>query len=186
MLELLEIPGLGGKKIKVLHDELEVDSIDSLTEACNTGKVAELKGFGQKTQEKILTGISNREAYSARHLWWKAREVSEQILMGLRALAQVDRAEAAGSLRRGMETVGDLDFLVASANPLPIMKWFTSMEGVIEVTAKGETKSSVRLEDGMQADLRVVPVEQFYFACTILQVLRTTMLECVRRHFLWV
>ena len=164
LLELLEIPGLGGKKIKVLHDELEVDSIDSLTEACNTGKVAELKGFGQKTQEKILTGISNREAYSARHLWWKAREVSEQILMGLRALAQVDRAEAAGSLRRGMETVGDLDFLVASANPLPIMKWFTSMEGVIEVTAKGETKSSVRLEDGMQADLRVVPAEQFYFA----------------------
>ena len=164
LLELLEIPGLGGKKIKVLHEELAVDSIESLTEACHAGKVAALKGFGQKTQEKILAGIANREAYSARHLWWKAREVADQILPGLRALPEVERAEAAGSLRRGMETVGDLDFLVASADPLPVMDWFTQMEAVAEVTAKGDTKSSVRLEDGMQADLRVVPAEQFFFA----------------------
>ena len=164
LLELLEIPGLGGKKIKVLHEELGVDSIESLTDACNAGKVAELKGFGQKTQDKILTGIENREAYSARHLWWKARSVADQILPGLRALPQVERAEAAGSLRRGMETVGDLDFLVASSDPMPVMEWFTAMEGVTEVTAKGDTKSSVRFEDGMQADLRVVPAEQFYFA----------------------
>ena len=164
LMDLLDIPGLGGKKIKVLHEKLNVDSIESLTEVCKAGKVAELKGFGEKTQEKILSGIKNREAYAARHLWWDARAVVDQILPGLHGLPEVERVEAAGSFRRGMETVGDLDFLVASADPAPIMDWFTSMEGIAEVTAHGDTKSSIRLEGGMQADLRVVPSEQFYFA----------------------
>ena len=164
LMDLLDIPGLGGKKIKVLHEQLNVDSIESLTEVCQAGKVAELKGFGVKTQEKILSGIKNREAYAARHLWWDARAVVEKILPGLKGLPEVERVEAAGSFRRGMETVGDLDFLVASADPAPIMDWFTSMEGIAEVTAHGDTKSSIRLEGGMQADLRVVPSEQFYFA----------------------
>ncbi len=164
LMDLLEVPGLGGKKIKALHEQLDVDSIDSLTKACKEGKVAELKGFGAKTQEKILSGIKNREAYAARHLWWDARAVVERILPALQALPDVERAEAAGSFRRGMETVGDLDFIVASSNPAPIMEWFVGMEGITEVTAHGETKSSIRMEGGMQADLRVVPAEQFYFA----------------------
>ena len=164
LLDLLDIPGLGGKKIKALHEQLEIDSIESLTEACKEGKVAELKGFGEKTQDKILSGIKNREIYAARHLWWQARKVADRILPGLQDLPQVERVEAAGSLRRGMETVGDLDFLVASSDPGPVMDWFTSMEGIAEVTAHGDTKSSVRFEDGMQADLRVVPSEQFFFA----------------------
>jgi DNA polymerase (family 10) len=164
LMDLLDIPGLGGKKIKVLHEKLEVDSIESLTVACQEGKVAELKGFGKKTEEKILSGIKNREAYAARHLWWDARSVVQKILPGLEGLPEVERVEAAGSFRRGMETVGDLDFLVASSNPAPIMDWFTSMDGIAEVTAHGDTKSSIRLEGGMQADLRVVPSEQFYFA----------------------
>ena len=164
LMDLLEVPGLGGKKIKALHEQLGVDSIESLTKVCQDGKVAKLKGFGEKTQEKILSGIKNREAYAARHLWWDARRVVDQILPGLRALPEVERAEAAGSFRRGMETVGDLDFIVASSNPAPIMDWFTSMDGIAEVTAHGDTKSSIRLEGGMQADLRVVPAEQFYFA----------------------
>lgn len=164
LMDLLEVPGLGGKKIKALHEQLGIDSIESLTQACTAGKVAELKGFGEKTQEKILSGIKNREAYAARHLWWDARRVVDEILPELRALPQVERAEAAGSFRRGMETVGDLDFIVASSNPAPIMGWFTSMVGIAEVTAHGDTKASIRLEGGMQADLRVVPVEQFYFA----------------------
>ena len=164
LMDLLEVPGLGGKKIKALHEQLAVDSIESLTQACKAGKVAELKGFGEKTQEKILSGIKNREAYAARHLWWDARAVVDRILPGLKELPEVEKVEAAGSFRRGMETVGDLDFIVASGNPAPIMEWFTSMDGVTEVTAHGDTKSSIRLEGGMQADLRVVPPEQFYFA----------------------
>ena len=164
LMDLLEVPGLGGKKIKALHEQLAVDSIESLTQACKAGKVAELKGFGEKTQEKILSGIKNREAYAARHLWWDARAVVDRILPSLKELPEVEKVEAAGSFRRGMETVGDLDFIVASGNPAPIMEWFTSMDGVVEVTAHGDTKSSIRLEGGMQADLRVVPPEQFYFA----------------------
>ena len=164
LMDLLDIPGLGGKKIKVLHEKLAIDSIETLTMACQEGRVADLKGFGKKTEEKILSGIENREAYAARHLWWDARAVVEKILPGLEALPEVERVEAAGSFRRGMETVGDLDFLVASSTPVPIMKWFISMEGIVEITAHGETKSSVRFEGGMQADIRVVPAEQFYFA----------------------
>jgi DNA polymerase (family X) len=164
MVELLEIPGVGPKKIKALHERLGVDSIASLQRACTEGRVAELEGFGEKTQEKILQGIRNREAYGRRHLWIEAWEVAAPLLKGLRALPQVRAAEACGSLRRRMETVGDLDFLVATDDPGPVAEWFVKHQGVQEVTAHGDTKASVRLEGGLQADLRLVPPGQFTFA----------------------
>ena len=164
LIEMLDIPGLGGKKVKKLHEALSVESIDALKAACEAGEVAALKGFGAKSEEKILTGIANRAAYAKRHLWWNARAVAAPILEGLRALPQVERAEAAGSLRRLKETVGDLDFIVASSDPEPVMDWFVGQDAVQEVTAQGATKSSVRFESGLQADLRVVPAEQFAFA----------------------
>ena len=164
LVEMLQIPGLGPKKIQALRDKLGIASIAALTAACNEGRVAELAGFGAKTQEKILAGIRNREAYGRRHLWWDAREVADEIVKGLRALPQVKRVEAAGSLRRGLETVGDLDFIVAATEIAPVVEWFVTMPGVKEVTAKGETKASVRFETGLQADLRIVPDDQFVFA----------------------
>ncbi len=164
LIEMLTVPGLGGKKVKRLHDELGVDTLAGLKQACEQGQVAALKGFGKKSEEKILSGIEHREAYAQRHLWWKARAVAAPILAGLRQLEAVERAEAAGSLRRLKETVGDLDFIVASDDPDAVMEWFTSREEVREVTAKGSTKSSVRFESGLQADLRVVPAAQFAFA----------------------
>lgn len=164
LIEMLEIPGLGGKKVKKLHDALGVESVEALKAACEVGEVAALKGFGEKSEEKILSGIANRAAYAQRHLWWEARTVAELILEGLRALSEVERAETAGSLRRLKETVGDLDFIVASAQPEPVMDWFVKQSGVVEVSAHGRTKSSVRFEGGLQADLRVVPAEQFPFA----------------------
>lgn len=164
LIEMLEIPGLGGKKVKKLHDAIGVESIDALQAACESGKVEALKGFGKKSAEKILSGIANRAAYAKRHHWWNARAVAEPILEGLRGLSQVERAEAAGSLRRLRETVGDLDFIVASADPQPVMDWFVEQDAVQEVTAHGATKSSVRFESGLQADLRVVPADQFAFA----------------------
>lgn len=164
LVSMLEIPGLGAKKIKILNKELGIASIDELKNACETGKVAGLKGFGRKTEEKLLSGIENREAYGKRHLWWDAFEVAQPILEGLKSLKEVVEASHAGSLRRKRETVGDLDFLVASENPKPIMDWFVAQEGVKEVSAHGETKSSVRFENGLQADLRVVPPKQFPFA----------------------
>lgn len=164
LVELLEIPGVGPKKIKVLHERLGVSSIAALTAACEAGQVAALAGFGEKTQEKILAGIKNREAYGRRHLWWDAWAVAEPIVAGLRALPEVKRAEAAGSLRRGLETVGDLDFIVAATEVEPVVAWFVAQPNVKEVTARGETKASVRFESGLQADLRLVPEEQFAFA----------------------
>ena len=164
LLEVMQIPGLGPKKVRALWTQLAVEDLAKLTEVCESGAVAELKGFGAKTQEKILEGIKNRIAYGKRHRWYEAAAIAEPILAGLRALPQVSLAESAGSLRRSRETVGDLDFLVASSEPKPIMDWFVAYPGVKEVTAHGETKSSVRFENGLQADLRVVPAEQFYFA----------------------
>lgn len=164
LVQMLQIPGLGPKKIRALRDKLGITDIDALTKACNDGRVADLDGFGAKTQEKILAGIKNREAYGRRHLWWDAAEISDAIVKGLRALSVVRHAEAAGSLRRGMETVGDIDFIVAATEIAPVVDWFVTMPGVKEVTAKGETKASVRFESGLQADLRIVPDDQFGFA----------------------
>jgi DNA polymerase (family 10) len=164
LVELLQIPGLGPKKIRALHGQLGIASIAALSEACRAGRVAELAGFGEKTQQKLLEGIANREAYGRRHLWWDAYEVAAQILLGLRALPDVVRAEHAGSLRRGLETVGDLDFIVAARQVAPVVDWFCAQPGVKEVTARGETKASVRFSSGLQADLRLVPEDQFVFA----------------------
>lgn len=164
LVELLDIPGLGARKIRVLHERLDVNSVVDLTRACHAGRVAELPGFGEKTQEKILTGIKNREAYGRRHLWWEAFQVAEPILQGLRGLPGVNRAEHAGSLRRGLETVGDLDFIVAAEDHAPVVDWFVSRPEVAEITARGETKASVRHQGGLQADLRIVPPAQFAFA----------------------
>jgi DNA polymerase (family 10) len=164
LLEMIEVPGLGGKRIKKIYDALGVDTLDSLEAACQSGALAELPGFGQKTAENILRGLKNLKAYSARHLWWDASERALPLLAELRALPEVTAAEAAGSLRRYRETVGDLDFIVASTEPAPIMDWFTARPGILEVTARGETKSSVRFEDGLQADIRVVPPAQYPFA----------------------
>lgn len=164
LVEMLSIPGLGAKKIRALQDKLGVDSIQKLKVACEAGQVAALEGFGEKSQEKILSGIRNREAYGRRHLWIEAHEAGSPILADLRALSGVQQAESCGSLRRRMETVGDLDFLVATTEPAPVVEWFVTRPEVKEITARGDLKASVRLESGLQADLRLVPPEQFVFA----------------------
>ncbi len=163
LVEILAIPGIGPKKVRALQEKLGVDSVAKLRAACDENRVAGLEGFGEKTQEKILAGIRNREAYNKRHLWIEAKDASDLILAGLRQLPGVQRVEACGSLRRRLETVGDIDFLVATTEPAPIVEWFVTRPGIKEVTARGETKASVRLASGLQADLRLVPPEQFVF-----------------------
>ena len=164
LIEFLEIPGLGGKKVKHIHDALGIETIEALKVACESGAIEALDGFGAKSAEKILSGIANREAYGKRHLWWSVRGFVLDIVKGLEAQPLVKRASVAGSFRRRLETVGDLDFIVASDKPGPIMDWFTQIEGVKEITAKGETKLSLRFENGIQADLRIVSEQVFVFA----------------------
>lgn len=164
VLALLEVQGLGAKKVRALYHKLGITSLDQLKQACEAGRVAELPGFGKKSQDNILTSINHLEIYRQRHLWAKVEPLVERVLAGLRALPEVERAECAGSFRRYAETVGDLDFIVAAEDPAPVMEWFTCIEGVESVTAKGDTKSSVRMDTGLQMDVRVVPLAQFFFA----------------------
>ncbi|MDR0353255.1 MAG: DNA polymerase/3'-5' exonuclease PolX, partial [Opitutaceae bacterium] len=167
LIEMLEVPGLGAKKIRALHERLGIDTLSALDRACRHGLVAGLAGFGGKTQANILAGIRHREACRRRHLWWDAACVAEPILAGLRGLPQVRRAERAGSLRRGLETVGNLDFIAAvraGEDAAPVADWFAAQPGAREVTVRDATRTGVRFEGGLQADLRIVPWGQFAFA----------------------
>lgn len=164
LFEMLQIPGVGPKKVKALHDRLGIKTVAELEAACKAGKVAELDGFGEKTQAKICEGINFRRNYASRHLLIDALKASEPILDSLRQHPDVIRCSTAGSLRRYKEVVGDIDFLVSSKKPADIIEAFTTEPGVLSVSAKGETKATVILEGGIQADLRVVSDAEFPFA----------------------
>jgi DNA polymerase (family 10) len=156
LIAMLEIPGLGPKKIKVLHDELGVETVEQLEQACKDGKIAGLKGFGEKTQANILEGINRRRSYASRHLLSDALQQAEPLLEALRSHPDVIRCSAAGSLRRQREMIGDIDLLASSKQPAEVIEFFTSQPGILKIIAKGETKASVLLEGGIQSDLRVV------------------------------
>lgn len=164
LLELLQIPGVGPKKVKVLYEKLGIKTVAELEAACKEGKVAELAGFGEKTQTKICEGINFRRSHASRHLLMDALMVSEPILESLRQHPDVIRCSTAGSLRRNKEIIGDIDFLVSSKKPAEVIESFTSEPTVVSVSAKGETKASVILKGGIQSDLRVVGDTEFPFA----------------------
>lgn len=164
LVEMLQIQGLGPKKVKALNENLKVTTIEELETACKEGRVAVLTGFGEKTQAKILEGIQFRRSYASRHLLSKALTVSEPVLESLRGHPDVIRCSSAGSLRRSKEVIGDIDFLVSSKAPASVLSYFVSQPGVERILAHGETKASVILEGGIQADLRVVEDEEFPYA----------------------
>lgn len=161
---MLEIPGLGPKKIKAIHHDLGIETIDQLEKACLDGKIAALKGFGDKTQQNILAGIQRRRTYASRHLLSEALPVAESLLDALRQHPHVIRASAAGSLRRCREVIGDVDLVVSTKHPVDVLDFFTRQPGILSVIAHGDTKASVILEGGIQADLRVVSDPEYPFA----------------------
>jgi DNA polymerase (family X) len=161
---LLEIQGLGPKKVKKLHDELGIDSMEKLEAACHAGTIAALEGFGEKSQSKILEAIAFKRQFASRHRLFDALVVAEPILESLRGHPDVIRCSTAGSLRRWKEVIGDIDFLVSSKNPSAVIEDFVSQPGIQSVLAKGETKASVILGAGIQADLRVVADVEYPFA----------------------
>jgi DNA polymerase (family 10) len=164
LIEMLEISGLGPKKIQALNQKLGIDSIEKLEAACKKSKVAELDGFGEKTQSNILEGIERRRTYASRHLLSDALLAAEPLLENLRGHPDVIRCSAAGSLRRCKEIIGDIDLLASSKAPTDVIEFFVSQPGILKVTAKGETKASVILDGGIQCDLRVVSDREFPFA----------------------
>ncbi len=164
LIEMLEISGLGPKKIQAMQKKLGIDSIEKLEAACKAGKVAELDGFGEKTQANILEGIERKRTYASKHLLGDALRAAEPLLNNLREHPDVIRCSTAGSLRRFKEICGDIDLLASSKNPAEVIDFFVAQSGIVKVLAKGETKASVILDGGIQCDLRVVSDAEFPFA----------------------
>jgi DNA polymerase (family 10) len=154
---LTEIPGLGPKRALLLYSELQVTSVEELLAAIEDGRLRELKGFGPKTEDNLRHGIDLLRRSEGRLLVSAALAVAEQFVEALSALPEVERCTYAGSLRRMRETIGDIDILVASARPGPVMAAFAALPPVAEVIVAGEAKTSVRTAKGLQVDLRVVP-----------------------------
>jgi DNA polymerase (family 10) len=159
LLSLLDLPGLGPKKLRLLRDQLKIESIEALTKACQDGRLASLDGFGEKTATNLLDSIQRRATYSKLHRLGTALPAAQALLNHLRECPSVSQAEIAGSLRRGKEIVKDLDLIASSNKPKEVMKAFISAPNVEKVIAHGETKSSVILTGGIPCDLRVVPPE---------------------------
>jgi DNA polymerase (family 10) len=164
LIAMLEISGLGPKKIQALNKKLGIDSLEKLEAACKAGKVAELDGFGEKTQANILEGIERKRTYASKHLLNDAWLAAEPLLEDLRSQPDVIRCSPAGSLRRFKEVIGDIDLLASTKKAAAVIEFFVSQPGIVKVLARGETKASVILAGGIQCDLRAVSDAEFPFA----------------------
>ena len=160
-LTLLEVRGLGPKTAMALYEQLGVDSIERLEELCRSKQIIGIAGVREKTCENILKGIAALKAGRTRTLLPTARAVARQVAEALRAHGGVEQLEIAGSLRRMRETVKDIDILVTSREPSRVIRTLTTLPSVVEVLGQGETKATVRHQDGLAIDLRVVEPESF-------------------------
>ncbi len=159
--ECLRVPGLGARKVKALYDAIGVDSLESLERACVEGRLSEIRGFGPKSARNILRGIGVLRVSAGRFLYSAARARADGLVAILTATSLASRVSIAGSLRRRMEVVGDVDLLAASARPEELAEAFRTLPEVVDVIGSGETKTSVRFFDGLSADLRIVSEEAF-------------------------
>jgi DNA polymerase (family 10) len=164
LLAMMDIPALGPKKIKVLHEKLGITNVAKLEAACQAHRVRELPGFGAKTEEKLLAGIAQARDYSALFLYAEAWAQAEDIREALRDHEAVIQLSVAGSLRRGREVVKDLDFVASSRQAKEVMDYFVALPWVKQVTNHGTTKSSVLLKSGIAVDLRVVSDKEYPYA----------------------
>jgi len=159
--ELSRIEGLGPKSIKTLYQKLDIRTVAELEAAAKAGKISKLEGFGAKKEKNILESIGFAKSSGGRFvLGFEMAEVRE-ILKRVSGLSETEKAIVAGSVRRRKETIGDVDILAVSKNPKPIMDRFVAMPEVVNVTAHGKTKSSVKLKSGINVDLRVVPLASY-------------------------
>ncbi len=164
LFDVLDVPGIGPKAARVMWQELEIESVDDLMAQIDTEAFRALPRMGEKTIANIKEAVAFRAQTASRTPIGQALPIAREIHEALAALPGVERAAYAGSLRRGEETIGDLDFLVSSSEPEAVAEFFVNAEGVTKVLAHGATKCSVRLERGrvaIQADLRLVPLEAF-------------------------
>ncbi|MBI2033475.1 MAG: DNA polymerase/3'-5' exonuclease PolX [Candidatus Liptonbacteria bacterium] len=159
--EITEVEGIGPKMALNLYKKLGVKTLADLEKSAKAGKVRNIEGFGQKTEENILKGIEFVKKSGSRFLLGLALPEIRKIEERLKNLKEVERLTVAGSVRRWKETIGDADILVISKNPKPIMDYFVGMPEVVRVYAHGETKSAVKIKSGLDIDLRVVEARSY-------------------------
>ncbi len=169
-LELLRIQGLGPKRINAIVDQLQITSLAELEQACKDDRIAHLPGFGKKTQDNILQGLAFLAEHGNRYLYPLAEQEGQRMCEALASLEETVRVQVAGSLRRRRETVKDIDIVASVADGAGpevrqrVMNHFTSQPGIRQIISKGETRSSIVLQNGMQMDLRLVTERQFPYA----------------------
>ena len=161
LFELLQIPGLGPKRVKSLYENLNITNIGELEYACMENRLLTLPGFGTKMQDNILRGIENLKLYRNKYLYLEAYTEAEEIIDRLKRHPDTIDIDIAGSLRRHKEVIGDVDIVLSANCSQDIMNLFSSLPKVDEVIAKGNTKTSIRLKNGMAVDLRVVKPHQY-------------------------
>ncbi|MHB8066605.1 MAG: DNA polymerase/3'-5' exonuclease PolX [Desulfobaccales bacterium] len=154
--EIVGVEGVGPKKAKVLYEQLGIKTLEELEAAAQAHKIAPLFGFGRKTEDNILQGIGFLKSGKGRFLLGDILPIAQEVLEKLRSLPEVEKIDTAGSLRRLKETIGDVDLLVISNAPDQVMDFFVNLPGVVKVWGHGNTKSSVRLKEGFDMDLRVI------------------------------
>ncbi len=158
---LMNLPNIGPKTIKLMHDKLKVRSISDLKKAAKQHKIRSIKGFGIKTEQSILDSIKELEDKRKRFPLQFVLPIAQEIKNKLKRLKCVQKIDIAGSVRRKKDTVGDIDILVASKDPKKVIEFFIKYKGVKEVIAKGITKASIKLKSGLQSDLRVVELKNY-------------------------
>lgn len=162
LLDLLNVPGLGPKRVKLLAERLKVRDAASLLKAVKAGQLKEIRGFGPKMEQQIMLALSRGEAEApARILYRDAADIAVALEEHLRKSGAVERAEVAGSFRRRRETIGDLDILASSADPERVTRHFLAFDGIARTLGSGETKTTVVLKSGLQVDLRIVPAASY-------------------------
>jgi len=166
LLEMTGIPGMGPKKIRAVQEKLGVSTVGELEYACKENRLAVLDGFGAKSQQKVLEGIELLKRHHEKHLCSTAMDEAARLVAALESLGPklITRLSIAGSLRRRKEVIKDIDIVAGSSKPAKVMDFFTALDGVEDIIAKGKTKSSVRLASGISSDLRLVPDAQFPYA----------------------
>ncbi len=162
LIELLRLPGLGPKRVRLLNEKLRVRDVKDLKQAIEAGALRTVRGFGPKMERQLVEALAGKKPAAAPRLMYaEAAQSADALLAHLRDARAVERVEVAGSFRRRKETVGDLDMLAISTTPAAVMDHFARFSGIEKVLGKGETKSSVVLRGGLQVDLRVVPRESY-------------------------
>lgn len=156
LLDIIRLNGVGPKKARLFWEQLNITNVTELEQAARAGKLASLPRMGAKSEQKILDAIEAMSRRSGRTPLGVAREAAQQILSRLMELPQSQKGVIAGSIRRGRTTIGDVDLLIASDKPAPIMETFVNSASIARVLGHGPTKSSIELDNGLQVDLRVL------------------------------